>query len=92
MDSAVIAKPPSPSFLKSLLTADASMNYNFIAAIYTFLSLISLLFFILERYAVADSIHGFWLVPAPCLPCLVYVLFLRSKAKESAPVVEKKNQ
>lgn len=85
-----MAAPPGTtapvSFLKSLVTPDPSMNYSVIAGVYALLTLLSLLFLLLEKYAAADSVRGFWLVPAPCLPCLAYILFLRSRVKASPAV------
>lgn len=82
------------SLIESLVTPDPSMNYNFLTIVFGILSLLSILFFALEKYAVADSIHGFWIVPAPCLPCYLYCLFLRSRviSPTASAVVKSKDQ
>lgn len=89
--AAPAATPKPASFLVSLVTPDPSMNYDFIAAVYAFLCFLSGLFWVLETYSVLEAIHGFWLVPAPCFVCLIYVLFLRARVSKTGGTKEKKN-
>jgi hypothetical protein len=62
-----------------LLTPDPSLNYGFIASIYAVLSAIALLLFAVQHAGIAPSLNGFWMVPAPCLPMLLWVLFMRAR-------------
>jgi hypothetical protein len=85
--------PKAPSFLSRMATPDPSMNYNFIAIVYAVLSILSGMFYLLEHFNVLEAIHGFWIVPLPCLPCLFYVLFLRARvAKSTTVAADKKSQ
>ena len=84
--------PKRPNFFASLVIPDPTTNYDFLSAVYAFMSLLSVIFFVLEKYAVAESIHGFWIVPTPCIPCLLYCLFLRTRKAATTPVVEFKNK
>lgn len=69
----------SSSFVSRLLTPDPSLNYGFIAVVYGILSLIAAILFALQWFEVSEAVRGFWMVPAPTIPALLWVLFLRSR-------------
>lgn len=66
------------------LTPDPLLNYGFLAKIYAALAAIAVLLFVAQYGFEADSVTGFWLVPAPTLPALLYVLFLSAAQKRAA--------
>jgi len=63
--------------MKSLITPDPAISYGFLAAVYAVLTLLALALWAAEKQWTA--VTGFWLVPAPALPCLMYALLLRSR-------------
>ena len=67
-----------------LFTPDPLLNYSFLAKIYAALAVIAVLLFVAQYAFEAESVTGFWLVPAPTVPALVYVLYLASVQKRAA--------
>ncbi len=71
------------------VTPDPSLNYGFISQIFALLSVVSAAFFIAQYQFGASSVTGFWIVPAPCLPALLYTLFLHSVSLKAAKAPHK---
>ena len=67
-------------------------NYRFLSIVYTCLSFVSLLFFILERRGV-ESVIGFWIVPAPSFLALIWTLVSwRYRVAEDTTAATKKQE
>lgn len=73
--------------LQWLVTPDASLNYNFIAAIYSIFIVAGVLLFAVEHGGVSDQVNGWWMIPAPALPALFWALFMNSR--QCVPVKDK---
>lgn len=51
-----------------------SLNHRFLAIVYALLSLVSVLFLVLEKRFSVEAITGFWIVPAPSVLALAVTL------------------
>ena len=51
-----------------------SLNHRFLAIVYAILSLVSVLFLVLEKRFSVEAITGFWIVPAPAVLALAVTL------------------
>lgn len=63
------------SFLSRIFEPNPSLNYGFIAAAYALLSILAVALGTMQLYDVGNA-HGYWLIPAPCVPALLYMLIL----------------
>jgi len=78
--AAAPARSSAARLLSYLLTPDPSLNYGFLIIVYTCLSLLTLAL-AGAQYAYADAgVKGYWIITSPCVPGLLYLIFLRSQA------------
>jgi hypothetical protein len=77
--------------LRWALTPDDSLNYDFLCAVYAFLAGVCLLLVALEHVYDAEGIKGWWIITAPCIPGLLYFLFLRARSRAAAGASKKKD-
>lgn len=75
------------SHLRELFTPSSSLSYDFLCGVYLFLSLVSVLFFMMETRGV-EGAKGYWMITAPCAPGLLYFLFLRHRARAAGIVAQ----
>jgi len=74
---------PEASLLQSLVKPDPSLSYSFIAGVYAVLCAISALLLIVQYFGLWAPANGFWIIPAPALPALAWVLWLGSRQGKS---------
>ena len=73
------ASRADPPKMQWLTTPDKSLNYQFIAAIYCIFIVAGVLLFAVEHYGVSEQVSGWWMIPAPALPALLWALFMHSR-------------
>lgn len=78
-----------------LLTPSPAINYNFVAGVYGFFSLLAVVLAVAHHYS--SQVEGFYIVLAPFVPCFLWSLVVRSqwlaqRAVEDAKSESKKDQ
>lgn len=56
-----------------------NVNYSFLAMVYAAASVLTGVLLWLEMGGITTAVNGYWIVPAPALPSLVYALVMRAK-------------
>jgi hypothetical protein len=62
------------------------VNYGTMAVIYLVLSLVSVALLALSKFGQVKAVEGFYLIPSPAMPMLLWALWLRSQSKTAKAV------
>lgn len=73
------ASKKSSSLLSFLYEPDEQINYKTMSLVYAVFSLTSLVLYVMSREV--KSVAGFYLIPAPAIPMLLWSLFLMTRPK-----------
>jgi len=57
----------------------SQINYNFVAGMYFFASVLFLILAVLDKVIMVHQVEGFYIIFSPFLPCLLWSLVVRSK-------------
>lgn len=74
--------------LQWLSTPTPAVNYSFLVKVYALLVVITAALAAAQVTQVTDVLNGYWLVGAPCVPCLMYAFYLSKVAQRAASSTE----
>lgn len=76
-----------------LLKPQEDLNYTFLLLCYVTGSIIAVILCGLDIFYKIESIHGYWIIFAPCFPCIFWAYAMRKKKDSNKDTsLTKKNQ